>query len=238
MPSAHVLDVHAPAEAPRSLRSLRIIWQDEASRRFIHVATLDQVESDTFVFHYEEGARHENFEPLAEFPKLERTYSVNRLPAFFSNRVMSPRRASYPTYCGWLGLSEITTPVEILARNGGGRVTDTFHVVDGFEPVAGHVEGHFLASGVRYFENNRSLSRIGKGDRLRLVPEPDNAANPGAVLLGDAHGAPVGYVPDWLLGDVRGWGLPNTAVHVGQVNTEAPAHLRLLCRIEANLPQS
>lgn len=232
MPSAHVLDVPTPTEARPRLRRLRLIWQDAASRRFVHVATLDQIEADAFVFRYEEGARHESFVPLAEFPELEGEYSVNGLPAFFLNRVMSPRRASYPTYCRWLGLSGFPAPVEILARSGGGRATDTFHVVD--IPVDGRVEGHFLVSGVRYFEDNGALSRIDGGSRLGLLPEPDNPVNPEAVLLTDAGGSRIGYVPDWLLDDVHGWGLLSTAVHVEQVNAGAPAHLRLLCRIEAS----
>lgn len=168
------------------------------------------------------------------FPDPARTYSFTGLPAFFLNRVMSPRRASYPTCCHWLGLSEFPTPVEFLARSGGGRATDTFHVVDGLIPVNGRVEGHFLASGVRCVEGNGSLSRLAPGDRLRLIPEPDNTVDSEAVLLTDAGEDPVGYVPDWLLGDVHGWGLPNTAVRVAQANAEAPAHLRLLCRIEAH----
>lgn len=204
------------------------------SRRFIHVATLDQIEADSFAFRYEEGARHDDFVLLAEFPDPARTYSFTGLPAFFLNRVMSPRRASYPTCCHWLGLSEFPTPVEFLARSGGGRATDTFHVVDGLIPVNGRVEGHFLASGVRCVEGNGSLSRLAPGDRLRLLPEPDNTVDSEAVLLTDAGEDPVGYVPDRLLGDVHGWGLPNTAVRVAQANAEAPAHLRLLCRIEAH----
>lgn len=156
------------------------------------------------------------------FPDPARTYSFTGLPAFFLNRVMSPRRASYPTCCHWLGLSEFPTPVEFLARSGGGRATDTFHVVDGFIPVNGRVEGHFLASGVRCVEGNGSLSRLAPGDRLRLIPEPDNTVDSEAVLLTDAGEDPVGYVPDWLLGDVHGWGLPNTAVRVAQANAGAP----------------
>ena len=238
MPSTHVLEAHAPVEAAQRPRSLRLIWQDEGSRQFVHVATLSQVEAENFVFRYEKGAEHENFATLAEFPELDRVYTVNSLPAFFSNRAMSPRRASYPQYCSWLGLSEVPTPMEILARSGGGRATDTFHVVDDFRPVDGQVEGFFLASGVRHKASDNALSNLCEDERLLLVPEPDNQVNPQAILLSAASGELVGYVPDWLLDDVYGWGLANTIVRVAQVNAEAPAHLRLLCRIKANLSQS
>lgn len=128
--------------------------------------------------------------------------------------------------------------MEILARSGGGRATDTFHVVDEFIPVNGQVEGFFLVSGVRHKASDNALSNLCEDERLLLVPEPDNRVNPEAILLSAESGELVGYVPDRLLDDVYGWGLANTIVRVAQVNAEAPAHLRLLCRIKANLSQS
>lgn len=226
-----------PTEAAsRTCRRLRLIWQDERTRRFIHVGTLDQLSDDSYTFSYTEDAAHEAFLPLAEFPDLTKQYFSQKLPAFFSNRVMSPRRQSYQQYCSWLGLEDVPTPIEILVRDGGGRVTDTFHVVDDFRPVNGRVEGHFMVSGVRHVVSQEFPEQI-EGEELELRPEPTNSTNEQAVLLLTRGRRAVGYIPDWLLGDVWGWGLEHTRVLVEQVNEQAPPHLKVLCRIEADLEQ-
>ena len=67
--------------------------------------------------------------------------------------------------------------MEILARTGGERATDTFHVVDAFEEVDGRCEGRFFISGIRHRDpsavdrHRRSEERrVGKECRSRWSP--------------------------------------------------------------------
>ena len=73
------------------------------------------------------------------------------------------------------------------------------------------------------------------GAALSLQLKEANQANPKAVLINTAKGQRIGYVPDWLCGDVHdlikaGWSVTAAAE---QVNPDALAHVRVLCRIDA-----
>ncbi len=219
------------------VQMLRLVWQDVQTRQFIEVARLSQLNDGAFCFEYTEGANHPRFRCLAEFPDRKSIYSSKVLPAFFGNRVMSAQRDSYAEYCGWLGLSDVAAPIEILARTGGGRATDTFHVVDSFSAFDGVRRGRFFVSGIRHLDGaSECLAQLDEGAELLLRPQPENPANKLAILLDASAGMPVGWVPDWLVrevhemlagGDVR--------VTVAQVNPDAPPHLRLMCLLEAGV---
>jgi hypothetical protein len=95
--------------------------------------------------------------------------------------------------------------------------------------------GRFFASGVRYLDGaSERLSTLAEGVELLLRPEPDNPMNPLAILLDASAGAPVGWVPDWLVRELHEM-IEEGAVRVtvAQVNPEAPSHLRLMCLLEA-----
>lgn len=220
--------------APQSVSMLRLVWQDVDSRRFIEVGRLSQLADGAFSFQYTEGADHPRFQCLAEFPDRHCIYQSNALPAFFGNRVMSSQRESYGQYCSWLGLSDVVAPMEILARTGGGRATDTFHVVDSFLPSEGVHRGRFFASGIRHLKGaDERLRALVPGQELMLRPQPENPVNELAILLDADAGKPVGWVPDWLVGEVHAL-LDAGVVHVrvAQVNRDAPPHLRLMCTLE------
>lgn len=215
-------------------RHLRLIWQDQVTRQFMQVAALWELSGGTFAFEYAPDARHERFAPLAEFPQLDQLYMIDHLPAFFANRTMSPNRRSFAEYCDWLGIDDVPTPIEILARSGGGRSTDTFHVAEGFAPINGRIHGSFFASGVRHVAGAQErLQQLHLGDSLRVRREPDNPANELALLLDAAPGEPIGYVPDWLLGDLQQLDLDSIQVTVERLNLAAPAHLQLMCTLVA-----
>jgi HIRAN domain-containing protein len=230
-------------KATETARRLLLVWQDPATRAFNPVGALVRDPDGSFVFRYIRRAlRLPAFLPLASFPQLDGIYRFADLPPFFENRVMSPRRPDYPDYLRALDLSlEQATPFEVLARTGGSRVTDTFHVVA--EPAAdrdGRVRTLFLAHGVRHVDGaDEVIARLRPGDPLTLRPEPDNNHNSRALLIDAEAGGAVGYVPDWMLDIVRRMTDidPDYRLSVEVANgPETPAHLRLLCRLEATLP--
>src|SRR5665811_2411430 len=93
--ATEVLHAKSNSLAMPVIRRLLVVWQDPASRRFIRVGRLDELEDGRFAFGYLSEAHTENFSPLVQFPDLDAIYVSDSLPAFFSNRVMSRQRASY-----------------------------------------------------------------------------------------------------------------------------------------------
>ncbi len=222
-------------------RRLFLIWQNPETRQFVRVGILIELLDGRYAFEYTSGARAEGFHPLVQFPDVSKTYVSDALPAFFVNRLMSKRRASYPAYLTAIGLDdpELDTPMELLARTGGPRVTDTFHLVDDLSSDQnGVVVSRFLASGVRHVEGaTDALSRIQRDDRLQLRADDTNPVNKRAQLVCASTGEALGYVPDWLLDDLQVLleRAHDYCVIAERVNPAAHPHLRLLCRVEAHV---
>lgn len=223
-----------------SRRALILVWQDPDSRRFSKVGQIDALPGGRVAFHYFPGsAAVKGFVPLDEFPSFDGVYVSDEVPAFFANRILSADRRGYHQYLGWLGLkgsSEDEIPFEVLARTGAGRATDTFHVVDLPLGDDARFASRFFVSGIRYSPHaDAAISTIRDGASLVLELDESNAVNPKAVVIDTLDGTKIGYVPDWLCGDVHalikdGWTLNAIAE---RVNPDAPAHVRVLCRIEA-----
>lgn len=223
-----------------SKRALILVWQHPETRRFVKVGQIDSLPRGRFAFHYlPDVADVADFVPLDEFPNLDRAYVSDEVPAFFANRILSSERRGYDKYLNWLGVADLShadIPFELLARTGGGRATDTFHVVDLPASDSSTFTSRFFVSGIRYIEDvDRALGEIQNGSELVLELDESNSVNPKAVLIETLHGSTVGYVPDWLCSDIHTlisnqWTLSATAE---RVNPEAPAHVRVLCRVEA-----
>lgn len=228
----------------RTARKLLLIWRNPENRRLVRVGELDVLIDGHFAFRYLPGATDPAFSPLVQFPDQDKTYVSNSLPAFFRNRVMSRARPSYSDYRRWIGLEQSgsDTPVEVLLRTGGSRATDTFHIVDDIDQAAdGIVVSRFLASGIRHISGARDrLATLQAGQLLALRDEPDNQSNPRAVLIDVSAGAPVGYVPDWLVDDLHDLRsrADELVVIAERVNPDAPSRLQLLCRIEAKVTRA
>lgn len=223
-------------------RSLLIVWQNPRDRRFVKIGRLDVLADGRYAFHYlPESSNDPEFSALDEYPNRDAVYVSESLPAFFANRVMSTERPSYEQYLHWLGVEGIGAaelPVEILARTGGSRATDTFHVLDLPELRDGGFSSRFFVSGIRHLGNEAGLAELREGAELQLRLEPENPKNPRAVIIDAAENRQIGWVPDWLCGEVHalmqaGWQVTATAE---RVNHDAPAHVRVLCRLDARKP--
>ena len=230
----------APVAVERESRELLLVWQNPSTRRFSTVGLLF-ISSRGFRFRYAEEAKADpDFFPLAEFPHLEREYASPSLPAFFANRVMSAARNSYDDYLGWLALDAQSPdlPVEILVRTGAARATDTFHVVEKPSRRTRFFVSRFFVSGVRHQPAQAvAVGAVSTGDRLDLEPEAGNSANADAHRVVTLDGAAVGWVPDWLCGEIAelaeaGWRFDAVAE---KVSPDAPPHIQVLCRVTAHL---
>lgn len=238
--ATEVLD-RSSADLSTSYRTLLLVWQDPASRRFIKVGQLDALSDSRFAFQYLDAARgEESFAPLADYPNLDAVYVSDEVPAFFANRVLSSDRPAYDNYLSWLGIADLSPdqiPVEVLARTGGGRATDTFHVVDLPIDDGQRFSSRFFVSGIRYApDSDAELRSLQPGAELNVQLEAENPRNSRAVVVAAESGAKLGYVPDWLCGDIHdriqnGW---SVRVVAERINPDAPAHIRLLVRLDAS----
>ncbi|HEX9888338.1 MAG TPA: hypothetical protein VGA69_02585 [Nitriliruptorales bacterium] len=220
-------------------RRLRVIWQGP-TREFHQVGVLTlPADPGTGVFRFEYvHPLPSDFHPFLAFPDPDRPYESPTLFAFFSNRVMSAERPEFDDHLAALGLTRgQATPFEILSRTSGRRTTDAVQVVpEPSEDADGTVRQLFLASGVRYQPDvEATLAELRAGDRLELVDDPDNDFDPCALLLSTRTGDRVGYVPSYLLDEVRKLREEgDLAVSVVRANGRTvPWHLRLLCQMEA-----
>jgi hypothetical protein len=235
------------APLPTTVRERRflVVWQ-RPDRTFVPVGQLDVRRDEQDVAHSSfrylpRAAAETDFQPFLAFPDVDQVYERNgALFPFFANRVMSPRRPDFAQYVTALGLaSDEADPLEILARSGGERATDTIHVVP-FPERDGNVEWrHFLVSGVRHQPGAQErIARLAEGDQLHLRAEPDNKKNRQAMLLDVERDQPVGWLPDYLLPEFHAHldAGHTPAVYVVKANgPEVPWHLRLLCRLEMTL---
>lgn len=226
-----------------SRRTLTLIWQNPATRRFVKVGRFDALPSGSYAFQYLPSAFEDrDFAPLEEYPERLGVYVSDEVPAFFANRIRSAERPDYEKYLSWLGVDKFDAdvlPFEVLARTGGTRATDTFHVVEVPETNGGRYSIRFFVSGIRYTDERSAIvESLRPGDELVLQPERTNKHNASAVMVKSNADQKIGYVPDWLCDDITsrahdGWKL--TAV-AERVNPDAPAHVRVLCRIDGMHP--
>jgi hypothetical protein len=224
-------------EAQRAARRFAVVWRNTARRRIWPVAVLD-FDGQTYRFKYLATASDvEDFRPFIGFPELDRVYEAERLWPFFALRVMDRRRPDFPRYVEWLGLAPDATPLDVLSRSGGERKGDAVQVIE--EPsvdLAGTTESTFLVRGARYatdqYSSASAAEALTAGDRLSVVPDPSNPANPSALHIATLAGLPIGWVPDLLIPYVRIVFAGNSRLVVLRNNgPTAPWHLRLLVRL-------
>ena len=168
-----------------STRTLFLAWQDnEPGQAWFPVGRLDaDVERSLYRFRYMGGAKRAQLEAgfplLIEFPSLDEGYESSELFPLFQNRVMNSARPDFVDYLRYLDLSEGADPIEILATNGGSRMTDAYEVFpkivkDGHEVLF----DRFFLHGWRPNRRKTSNSR-----RLRLYVTLE-LTNPATGLAG------------------------------------------------------
>ena len=222
------------------MKTLYLAWQDsDSSRAWFPVGQLDaDVEQPLYRFRYIGGARRAQekagFPLLVEFPSLEEDYQSSELFPLFQNRVMNRRRPDFADYLRSLDFSEEVDPVEILAVNGGHRVTDSYEVFPKIEKDdTGHFTCRFFLHGswrVNKVAQDR-INRLQLGETLRLVLELANPATGLAVQIQTNDYFMIGWAPRYLVTDFVA-NVNETSkfsVHVVRVNPEtAPSNQRVL----------
>lgn len=182
------------------------------------------------------AVQREGFRPFLGFSDVSRSYRSEGLFPLFAERIMDPRRPEHPMFLAALELSGEPSPLEVLARSGGQRAGDGIMLLPEPEVDAdGASSCLFLVHGMRYVDGAESvLGALAPGDRLTLVPEPENPANPRALVVVESSGQRLGWVPDALLDHVHS--VSDPSITVVRVNgAEVGIRLRLLVRLDGQV---
>ena len=235
-------DAEAHSEVGR--RDYRVIWQDMASRAFVHVAWLEFTGSE-FVFSYTNEARSsERFEPFPVFPLLDDSYRSRELFPFFALRLINAADPTFDAVLDAIGLTRAdATPAELLARSSGSQ-HDTIQVVpEPTEAEDGTITRTFLVSGVRHADMASGgiltsvISQLKPGTKLDLLAETANPYNRRALQL-SLNSTMIGWLPDYLVDEVHGYIAAQRTVSVTVERANGPAapwHVRLQCQLSARV---
>jgi hypothetical protein len=140
------------------MKALFITWQDPETRRWIPVGRLTFAKG-AYQFAYTRGAKEsKNFVPFGRMLDLDVVYLSSELFPLFSNRILPKSRPQYRDYLDWLGLDESkANGLDVLARSGGQRATDTLEIVPCPEPTSdNNYMVYFFGHGLRHLSQRTS----------------------------------------------------------------------------------
>jgi len=227
-------------------RILFVAWQDPKTREWIPVGRLTHA-NGTYLFQYTKGAkRSERFVPFGWMRALDTTYLSPTLFPLFANRLLPKSRPEFKDYIEWLGLTESKyDELEILARSGGIRETDTLEIFPCPMPDKDNrYVAYFFCHGLRYFskEQQTRLKTLKVGERLRFLKDIQNSFDPTALMLRTQEPVSLmGYCPRYFSAEfsqlLEKAGPEDVSVTAERVNPDAPSELRLLCKIVAPWPR-
>ncbi|MFY0574558.1 hypothetical protein ACN28S_09535 [Cystobacter fuscus] len=233
-----------------------LAWQDSLhSRRWFVVGRLRRLPDGLYEFiytrGYEEARRSASMQPILGFMEPERRYLSDKLFPLFQNRLMSSNREEYAAYIERLGLrrdpESPPEPLQILARSGGRRATDSFEVFPA--PLRYRTEKgvqsylvRFFVHGIRYvpFDSQLRASKCELDERLLLLSDWQNEFDVNSMMLrteNDNH--LLGWVPRYYCADISGLRERRSSidVRVERVNPlSSPTQQRLLCQLTAPWP--
>lgn len=236
---------------------LYLAWQDTLkTRRWFVVGRLRWLPEEQYEFvythGYEEAQRIASMQPILGFMESQRRYLSEELFPLFQNRLMSPSREEYAAHIERLGLarsaSEPPEPLQVLARSGGRRTTDSFEVFPAPSRIRTSEDGHsyrisFFIHGIRYVPaaSQERASRCQPSERVLLLSDWQNPHDVSSLMLRtEADNHLLGWVPRYYCADIHALRERGLAieVRVERVNpASSPPWQRVLCRLTAPWPE-
>jgi hypothetical protein len=227
-----------------SIQKLFLAWQNPETRHWFPIGLLT-FDGEYYGFSYTNGvekARAEsNFQLLHSFPEVDKIYKSKTIFPLFANRLMPSSRPDYPHYINWLNISENEfNLMNILARSGGNKVTDTFEVFPYPEKnQEGNFAINFFIHGLRYMPqcSQDYIANLKTEEPLFLIRDCQNPSDDNALLLRTENNLNLGYCPRYLTKDIINLleiNPQSVEVVVKKINLPpAPIQLRLLCSLTA-----
>lgn len=227
------------------MKTLFVAWQDPQSRRWIPVGRLTNRDG-LYEFVYTLGAKQsKNFLPFGRMGNLESAYVSDVLFPLFANRVLSKSRPEYKKYLRWIGASESeVNALEILAKSGGMRATDSLQIFPCPEPSSDEkYQVTFFSHGIRHLppESQKRIETLESGEQLFLLRDIQNPHDGMALMMRtDDPIYTVGYCPRFYSAEfsslIEYTSERDVRVVVDAVNVDAPLQFRLRCCLMAPWP--
>jgi hypothetical protein len=177
--------------------------------------------------------------------RLDTKYISDVLFPLFANRLLTKSRPEYDKYLSWMGFQQgRIDPLELLARSGGERATDSLQVYPCPEKTPeGKYETYFFCHGMRHLRGNvpQEILKLAPGEMLLPMLDVFNPYDSQAVALRTSDPAMmIGFCPRYLARDLRDLILHSKdtfCLLVERVNVDAPIQFRLLCKVTADWPE-
>lgn len=212
-------------------------WRVIGRLEFIH---------DRYRFRYTQGAIQPEFSPFPQMSELERVYESEELFPIFAERLLLSSRMNFGGFLrsGPAPFSHIPYPLVTFGRTEGLWSRDVLELFPCPQPISpGEYVNHFFLHGIRWMSDSaiQIIPEIEVGEELKLMPDPQNDADPRAVAVRtEIERMLIGYVPRYFAPEVS-FILNSTdasSVHLVTVRiaADAPFENRVLCRLSAPWP--
>lgn len=226
------------------MKSVFVIWKDVKDGMWHTVAQLSR-KGNIYQLNYTKGATHPNFTAFPRMTNKAKSYVSNTLFSFFQNRLLPLNRPEFKKMLDWSGLSiDSYDELEMLSISGGARKTDQYRIISKPQVTDGNeYKIRFFTSGISHLDSVSvdKIAKLKSGDILTFEIEENNKFDKNAVLIttiGEEK-VKVGYCPKYYNTDIRALLLTNLAkdsLKVMKVNSDSPAHFRLLCELSMPWP--
>lgn len=180
---------------------LYLIWKEPVTRRNYVVGQLSKNGQYEFCYGYEvKSAIEKGFEPLISFEDIDKIYKSDTLFPTFSSRLPDRKRRGIERILSKYGLNTFDE-YKLLKRSGARLPIDTLEFIDPiFDEHDGEIKRVFHIAGVRHWsgcdgENCEKAIHLNIGDKLTLMPEPENQYDKNAIKILDKEENHVGYLP-------------------------------------------
>jgi hypothetical protein len=225
------------------MKSVFVIWRDIKDGMWHTVAQLSR-KDNIYQLNYTQGAAHPNFTAFPRMTNKAESYVSNTLFSFFQNRLLPLNRPEFKKMLDWSDLKmDSYDELEMLSISGGARKTDQYRIISKPQITDDSYKIRFFTSGISHLddENICKIESLKSGDLLAFEVEDTNQYDNNAVLITtiDEEKVKVGYCPKYYNKDIRtilDINLFKDYLKVVKVNSDSPAHFRLLCEFATPWP--
>ena len=189
---------------------LCLAWGERGRKRY-PVGELTCGEGDTVTLRYFpdtpefDEAKERGFLPIPAFRDENRDHSVNVMD-YFMSRITSRERGDFDLYLETLGIDPSDkggiSDFALLGYGEGRLPGDGYHVINPYDEATPPLE--FVTEVADLAHGEFSDERISVGEKVDLLPEPENEADENAVRM-EIDGRKIGYVNRIQAPAVRRW---------------------------------
>lgn len=190
-----------------ALSTLFITWQEPESRRIYPIARLMGLAGGAYELAYIQAvvaAESVGFRGLPGFEDPKKVYVSAELPRLFDHRLPARgRHVAARDSSELIGEGLDAAPITILVPLAGGKSERLEAFAPPLPTPAGLYVGVFWVRGVGRIAGSEDVALgLRAHERVRLIPEPNNAYNPRALRVVRGDEMPIGYVPDYLANEL------------------------------------